>query len=134
MANIANFVEVSISIQDLAPSIPNFGTILILAASAIPQDQVYVYDANPDGLAAYVADGGATTDPGYKALAAIAGMSPHVPSVKFFSRGAAANTLQAVRMELSRVFGDSVSVQTFSAESKQGVDELRAVVARWLGI
>jgi GTP-binding protein len=37
-------------------------------------------------------------------------------------------------MELSRVFGDSVSVQTFSAESKQGVDELRAVVARWLGI
>ena len=50
------------------------------------------------------------------------------------SRGAAANTLQAVRMELSRVFGDSVSVQTFSAESKQGVDELRAVVARWLGL
>lgn len=50
------------------------------------------------------------------------------------SRGAAGNTLQAVRMELSRVFGDTVSVQTFSAESKQGVDELRAVAARWLGL
>ena len=50
------------------------------------------------------------------------------------SRGAAANTLQAVRMELSRAFGDSVSVQTFSAESKQGVDELRKVVAGWLEI
>jgi len=50
------------------------------------------------------------------------------------SRGAAANTLQAVRMELSRVFAESVSVQTFSAESKQGVDELRMVVARWLGL
>ena len=50
------------------------------------------------------------------------------------SRGATANTLQAVRMELSRVFGDTVSVQAFSAESKQGVDELRAVVARWLGV
>lgn len=47
-------------------------------------------------------------------------------------RGAAGNTLQAVRMELSRAFGDTVSVQTFSAESKQGVDEARAVVGRWL--
>ena len=48
------------------------------------------------------------------------------------SRGAAANTLQAVRMELSRAYGDTVSVQTFSGESKQGVDEARAVIARWL--
>src|SRR5262245_26379570 len=50
------------------------------------------------------------------------------------SRGAAANTLQAVRMELHRAFGDTVSVQTFSGESKQGVDEARAVVGRWLGL
>lgn len=49
-------------------------------------------------------------------------------------RGAAGNTLQAVRMELSRAFGDTVSVQTFSAESKQGVDEARAVVGRWLAL
>ncbi|HTL14692.1 MAG TPA: ribosome biogenesis GTP-binding protein YihA/YsxC [Thermomonas sp.] len=49
-------------------------------------------------------------------------------------RGAAGNTLQAVRMELSRAFGDSVSVQTFSGETRQGVEELRAVVARWLEI
>ena len=48
------------------------------------------------------------------------------------SRGAAANTLQAVRMELSRAYGDTVSVQTFSGESKQGVEEARAVVGRWL--
>jgi len=48
------------------------------------------------------------------------------------SRGAGMNTLQAVRMELSRAFGDTVSVQTFSGESKQGVEEARAVVARWL--
>ncbi len=47
-------------------------------------------------------------------------------------RGAAGNTLQAVRMELSRAFGDSVSVQVFSGEKKTGVDELRAVVGRWL--
>ena len=48
------------------------------------------------------------------------------------SRGAGMNTLQAVRMELSRAFGDTVSVQTYSGESKQGVDEARAVIARWL--
>ena len=48
------------------------------------------------------------------------------------SRGAAANTLQAVRMELSRAFGDTVGVQTFSGESKQGVEEARSVIARWL--
>ena len=47
-------------------------------------------------------------------------------------RGAAGNPLQAVRMELARSFADSVSVQLFSGESKQGVDELRAVVAGWL--
>ena len=49
-------------------------------------------------------------------------------------RGAAGNTLQAVRMELSRAFGDSVSVQVFSGEKKTGVDDLRAVVARWLAL
>ena len=49
-------------------------------------------------------------------------------------RGAAGNTLQAVRMELSRAFGDTVSVQTFSGESKLGVDEARAVVSGWLGL
>ena len=48
------------------------------------------------------------------------------------SRGAAMNTVQAVRKDLSASYGDSVSVQAFSGESKQGVDELRAVVAGWL--
>ncbi|HEV8693557.1 MAG TPA: ribosome biogenesis GTP-binding protein YihA/YsxC [Lysobacter sp.] len=48
------------------------------------------------------------------------------------SRGAAMNTLQAVRMELSRAVGDTVSVQMFSGETKQGVEDARAVVGRWL--
>ena len=50
------------------------------------------------------------------------------------SRGATANTVQAVRRELGNAFGDSVSVQAFSGESKQGVDEARAVVSGWLGL
>jgi GTP-binding protein len=49
-------------------------------------------------------------------------------------RGAAGNTLMAVRKDLQSHYGDSVSVQTFSGESKAGVDELRGVVAGWLGI
>jgi len=49
-------------------------------------------------------------------------------------RGAAANTLQAVRKELSGLYGDSVSVQTFSGESKRGVEQAREVVARWLDL
>ena len=49
-------------------------------------------------------------------------------------RGQQAQTLQKVRKELAAAFGDSVSVQTFSGESKQGVDEARAVIGGWLGL
>ncbi len=49
-------------------------------------------------------------------------------------RGAAGNVLLAVRKDLQSHFGDSVSVQTFSAESKTGVDTLREVVGGWLGL
>ncbi len=49
-------------------------------------------------------------------------------------RGAGLNVLQAVRKDLQANYGDSVSVQTLSSESKAGVEELRQVVARWLGI
>ena len=50
------------------------------------------------------------------------------------SRGAAMNTAQAVRKDLSASYGDSVSVQVFSGETKQGVEELRSIVAGWLEI
>lgn len=49
-------------------------------------------------------------------------------------RGAAGNALLAVRRDLAAAFGDTVSAQTFSAESKAGVEELRKVVAGWLGL
>ena len=49
-------------------------------------------------------------------------------------RGQQAQALQAVKKELFSSFGDIVGVQTFSAESKQGVEEARAVVAGWLGL
>lgn len=51
-----------------------------------------------------------------------------------FGRGQQAQALLAVKKELFGAFGDTVSVQTFSGESKQGVEEARAVVAGWLGL
>ncbi len=50
------------------------------------------------------------------------------------SRGAAGNAVQAVRRQLGAQYGDSIGVQAFSAESKAGVEELRAVVAGWLDL
>ena len=48
-------------------------------------------------------------------------------------RGQQTQALAAVRRELAAAWGaDTVSVQTFSSESKQGVDEARAIVAGWL--
>lgn len=49
-------------------------------------------------------------------------------------RGQQANALREVKKELSSAFGDTVGVQAFSAESKQGVEEARAVVTEWLGL
>lgn len=50
------------------------------------------------------------------------------------SRGAAGNTMQAVRSELGKQFGDAVGVQVFSALARSGVDEARKVLADWLDI
>ena len=49
-------------------------------------------------------------------------------------RGAGMNVIQAVRKDLQASYGDSISVQTLSSESKAGVEELRQVVAGWLQI
>ncbi|MCW0367531.1 putative GTP-binding protein EngB [Xanthomonas sacchari] len=49
-------------------------------------------------------------------------------------RGQQGQVLQQVRKELTSAFGDTVSVQAFSGESRQGVDELRGIVGGWLGL
>ena len=47
-------------------------------------------------------------------------------------RGAQGNAMLAVRKDMQAEYGDTVSVQLFSGESKQGVDEAREVIAGWL--
>ena len=49
-------------------------------------------------------------------------------------RGAAGSAVLAVRKQLQARWGDSVGVQAFSAESKQGVEEAREVIAGWLEV
>lgn len=49
-------------------------------------------------------------------------------------RGQQMQSLQKVRKELSALWADSVTVQVFSSESRQGVDELRGIVGEWLGL
>ena len=49
-------------------------------------------------------------------------------------RGAQGNTMLAVRKEMKAEFGDQVSVQVFSGETKQGVDEARHIIGGWLGL
>ena len=62
------------------------------------------------------------------------GIPAHVLLTKAdkLSRGAAGSVLLQVRRDLAAMFGDTVSVQAFSGESKQGVEEARAVLDRWL--
>ncbi|MEZ0471439.1 ribosome biogenesis GTP-binding protein YihA/YsxC [Luteimonas salinilitoris] len=64
------------------------------------------------------------------------GLPAHVLLTKAdkLGRGGSGNVLQTVRRDLEADYGDGVSVQTFSALAKQGVDEARAVVAGWLGL
>jgi GTP-binding protein len=70
------------------------------------------------------------------AYAAERGLPVHALLTKAdkLGRGAGLNVLQAVRRDLQGQYGDTVSVQTYSAESKVGVEELRKLVAGWLGV
>ena len=49
-------------------------------------------------------------------------------------RGAQGNALLAVRKAMAAEYGDAVSVQVFSGETKLGVDEARHKIGGWLGL
>ncbi|WP_240097333.1 ribosome biogenesis GTP-binding protein YihA/YsxC [Thermomonas flagellata] len=64
------------------------------------------------------------------------GLPAHVLLTKAdkLGRGAASAAVAAVRRALAEDAGAEVGVQAFSAETRDGVDALRAVVAGWLGL
>jgi len=70
------------------------------------------------------------------AYAAHRGLPAHVLLTKAdkLSRNQQAQTRLSVGKALTSRFGDSISVQTYSAQTRQGVDEARELVARWLEI
>ncbi|MDR2873119.1 MAG: ribosome biogenesis GTP-binding protein YihA/YsxC [Xanthomonadaceae bacterium] len=49
-------------------------------------------------------------------------------------RGAQTIALNGVRKEMATLFGSAASVQLFSSETGQGVEQARAVTAAWLGL
>ncbi len=68
------------------------------------------------------------------AYAAQRGLPAHALLTKAdkLGRGQQSQTLQKVKRELAAAFGDAVSVQVFSGESKQGLEEALGVVGGWL--
>jgi hypothetical protein len=86
--SIADTVTVTISVQDVAPAIADFGTPLILAYHTHFVG-VRTYEASPTGLAAMVTDGFTTHDPAYYKAAAICSQSPHTDKFKVANRLAA---------------------------------------------
>ncbi|PTU74435.1 ribosome biogenesis GTP-binding protein YihA/YsxC [Pseudomonas mangrovi] len=62
------------------------------------------------------------------------GMPMHILLTKAdkLAFGAAKNALLKVRQEIFREWGDSVSLQLFSAPKRQGTDEALQVLAHWL--
>jgi len=70
------------------------------------------------------------------AYAAHHGLPAHALLTKAdkLSRNQQAQVRQSVGKALASRFGESVSVQVYSAQTRQGVDEVRALLAGWLEI
>jgi len=68
--------------------------------------------------------------------AAHRGLPAHVLLTKAdkLSRNQQAQTRQQVAKALASRFGESVSVQVYSAQTRAGVDQARALVAQWLAL
>ena len=80
-----DIVQISIAIQDAAPSTPNFSTPLILASEATFSG-VREYAADPSGLAALVADGVTSGKNAHRKASAIVANSPHCATFKVAHR------------------------------------------------
>ncbi len=86
--SISDTVSVTVSVQDSAPSVADFGTPLILAYHT-HFIGVRTYAADPSGLASMVTDGFTANDPAYLKAAAICSQNPHCDKFKVANRAAA---------------------------------------------
>ena len=85
---ITDTVAVTVSVQDVTPSVAGFGTPLILAYHT-HYPEVRSYEASPAGLLALVADGFSTSHAVYRKASAIVSQTPHTDRFKVAPRAAA---------------------------------------------
>src|SRR5688572_24398459 len=87
MVAVNNVVAFDIVIQDAAPSRQSFGILAVIAHHGFGPNRL-VYATTPDGRAAMVVDGFATTHDAYRKNLAIGAQSPKVPTIKVYNRAA----------------------------------------------
>lgn len=85
MADISDFISLTITINDASPSLPNFGSLLLAAYSNPGSAGMHTYSATPAGIAQYLTDGGLATDNAYHMLRAIVAQTPHVDKIKWYN-------------------------------------------------
>lgn len=85
MADISDFIALTITISDASPSAPNFGSLLIAGYSGPGPSGVQTYNANAAGIAGYIAAGGLATDNVYQMMQALVSQTPHVDKIKFYN-------------------------------------------------
>ena len=87
---ITDIVDLTITIQDSAPKVASFSTILILTYNAAAgMAGMQTFATGSAGLAALITAGLTTKHDAYRKLAAISAQVPGVASAKFFTRAAA---------------------------------------------
>lgn len=85
--SITNIVNVSINVQDASPSVADFGTPCIFAYHTHFVG-AKLYDANPDGLAAMIADGFTTAERAYRMASRLVGQNPSTDKFYVYTRAA----------------------------------------------
>ncbi len=86
MAEITEYVPMTITVNTASPGAPNFGALALFANSETADAGLATLAATPAGILAYVSSlSGETDDIGYKKLSTIVAQSPHVDEVQFFN-------------------------------------------------
>lgn len=88
MTDITEVVSVTVTVQDAAPAVANFGTIAIFAGDGPLGAGTWqgTYDASPSGLAAMVTDGFSLNGGAYLKAQAICAQNPRTDKFKIYKR------------------------------------------------
>lgn len=86
MAEVTDYVKVTLILSDASPGIPNFGAMLVLASSADADAGAMQFSATPAGVKAYLTDhGGKAGDPAAVLMDSIVSQTPHVDKINVYN-------------------------------------------------